>query len=138
VMVTMVTAVLTEVMSNTATATVILPVLLDMAISLKIHPLYFMLPSAILSSLAFMFPIGTPPNAIVYQTGKVTTWDMLKPGIVMKLFSMVVQFAMLYTLGTVLFGLNTFPGAANEGDFTSDENSTLLENLLHNVTVPVS
>lgn len=63
---------LTEITSNTATATMILPVLasLSLALALNIHPFALMVPAAMAANCAFMLPVGTPPNAIIYASGK--------------------------------------------------------------------
>ncbi|WP_370514404.1 SLC13 family permease [Alteribacillus sp. YIM 98480] len=61
---------LTEITSNMATATMILPVVASLAIALNIHPYALMVPCAMAANLAFMLPIGTPPNAIILEQGK--------------------------------------------------------------------
>ncbi|XP_071621092.1 Na(+)/citrate cotransporter isoform X2 [Heliangelus exortis] len=76
-------AVFTECTSNVATATLFLPVFSSMAASVKIHPLYVMLPGTLSASFAFMLPVATPPNAIVFSYGHIRVLDMwngcLKP-----------------------------------------------------------
>jgi len=71
---------LTEITSNTATATIILPVTVSLAAALGIEPLGLMIAAAMSSSLAFMMPVATPPNAIVFGTGHVTIPQMTKAG----------------------------------------------------------
>lgn len=82
--------ILTEITSNTATATVIIPVSAALAPVVGIAPLSLMIAAAISASLAFMLPVATPPNAIVYATGQVTMSRMIRAGIVMNLVSIAV------------------------------------------------
>lgn len=107
------TAALTEVASNTATATILLPVLGTMAQSIQVHPLYLMLPAAITCSFAFMLPIATPPNAIVFSSAKMKNTDMLLPGLMMNIMCVGVVTLMINTLGVYVFDLNTFPDWAH-------------------------
>uniref|UniRef100_A0AAV2MFT7 Solute carrier family 13 member 2 n=1 Tax=Knipowitschia caucasica TaxID=637954 RepID=A0AAV2MFT7_KNICA len=69
-------ATFTECSSNTATTTLFLPILGSMASAIGIHPLYIMLPCTIASSLAFMLPVATPPNAIAFSFGNLKVLDM--------------------------------------------------------------
>src|SRR5690606_2117904 len=57
---------LTEITSNTATATMIMPILASLAIAIDVHPFALMAPCAIAANCAFMLPVGTPPNAIIF------------------------------------------------------------------------
>lgn len=65
------TATLTEVCSNVATANVLLPILLQLSKTINIHPLYLSVPATISCSFAFMLPVATPPNALVFAAGNV-------------------------------------------------------------------
>ncbi len=76
---------LTEVTSNTATATIVLPLLGALAAALEQAPTLLMVPAAIAASYAFMLPVATPPNAIVFGGGHVTIPQMVKAGIWMNL-----------------------------------------------------
>ncbi|WP_308215242.1 SLC13 family permease [Sinobaca sp. H24] len=60
---------LTEITSNTATATMILPVVAALSVALDVHPYALMVPCALAANCAFMLPVGTPPNAIIFGTG---------------------------------------------------------------------
>ena len=71
---------LTEFTSNVATVSMFLPVLAALAPSLGIHPYIVMIPATIAASMAFMMPVATPPNAIVFSSGKVTVPQMAKYG----------------------------------------------------------
>ncbi|KAK0041015.1 solute carrier family 13 member 5, partial [Biomphalaria pfeifferi] len=66
----------TEVISNTAISTLMMPILAQLSISLQINPLFFMYPAAVASSFAFMLPVSTAPNAIVFASGNVRVIDM--------------------------------------------------------------
>jgi len=81
---------LTEITSNTATATIILPVTASLASPLGIEPLGLMVAAAMSSSLAFMLPVATPPNAIVFGTGYVTMPQMARTGLWMNLLCIVI------------------------------------------------
>ncbi len=85
-------ALLTEFTSNTAVATTILPVMAALAIDLQINPIIIMLPATIAASCAFMLPVSTPPNAIVFGSRYITIQKMVRVGIVLILLvSMVVS-----------------------------------------------
>ena len=71
---------LTEFTSNTATTEMILPVIGGLASEIRIHPLLIMIPVTLAASMAFMIPIATPPNAIVFGTGRLTMLNMMKTG----------------------------------------------------------
>jgi len=91
--------VLTEFTSNTATATMILPVLAALALSLNIHPFALMVPAAMAANCAFMLPVGTPPNAIIFGTGKLRIVEMVKVGSVINVFVLVlIVFASYYLI----------------------------------------
>ncbi|MFQ5674210.1 MAG: SLC13 family permease [Nitrospinales bacterium] len=72
---------LTELTSNTATTTMILPILAAAAVAAQIHPLMLMAPAALAASFAFMLPVATPPNAIVFGSGWVTIPEMSRAGL---------------------------------------------------------
>lgn len=71
------TAAATEVTSNVAVCSIMLPILKNLAVSLKIHPLYLLLPVTLACSYAFMLPVATPPNAIVYSASGMSTSEMV-------------------------------------------------------------
>ena len=81
---------LTEVTSNTATATLLMPILAATAIASSIEPALIMLPAALASSCAFMLPVATAPNAIVFGTGEVKVVDMVSRGFAINLIAVVV------------------------------------------------
>jgi solute carrier family 13 (sodium-dependent dicarboxylate transporter), member 2/3/5 len=77
---------LTELTSNTATAAAFLPVMGTLAIGMDQDPLMFTIPAALSASCAFMLPVATPPNAIVYGSGIMSISHMLKAGMLLNLF----------------------------------------------------
>jgi sodium-dependent dicarboxylate transporter 2/3/5 len=81
---------LTEVTSNTATASLVVPVIGAVALALHLPPLYLMVAVAIAASFAFMLPVATPPNAIVFSSRQVTIVQMVKAGIWLNLLSSVI------------------------------------------------
>ena len=81
---------LTEITSNTATATIIIPVTASLAAALGIEPLGLMNAAAMSSSLAFMLPVATPPNAIVFGTGFVTISQMARAGLWMNIICIAI------------------------------------------------
>jgi solute carrier family 13 (sodium-dependent dicarboxylate transporter), member 2/3/5 len=95
---------LTELTSNTATTNTVLPILAAAAIAGGINPLYLMLPATLSASFAFMLPVATPPNAIVYGSGKIKVEQMMKAGIVLNLIGVLVITGMFKLFGTSVFG----------------------------------
>ena len=81
---------LTEVTSNTATATVIMPLLAATATAAEIRPELLMIPAALSASFAFMLPVATPPNAVVYAVGEFSIGKMAREGIVINLMGTIV------------------------------------------------
>uniref|UniRef100_A0A8D0KY10 Solute carrier family 13 member 5 n=1 Tax=Strix occidentalis caurina TaxID=311401 RepID=A0A8D0KY10_STROC len=103
-------AVFTECTSNVATATLFLPVFSSMV---RIHPLYVMLPGTLSASFAFMLPVATPPNAIVFSYGHIRVLDMVRSGIVMNIIGVFCVTLAINTWGRPMFELDTFPAWAN-------------------------
>lgn len=81
---------LTELTSNTATTSLIMPILAATAIHANLNPLLLMVPAAMSASCAFMLPVATAPNAVVYSTGSLTTGDMVREGLVLNLIGATV------------------------------------------------
>ncbi|KAL9826609.1 Na(+)/citrate cotransporter isoform 2-T2 [Geothlypis trichas] len=111
--ISLITAVFTECTSNVATATLFLPVFSSLAESIKIHPLYIMLPGTLSASFAFMLPVATPPNAIVFSYGHIRVLDMVKAGLVMNIIAVCCVSLAINTWGRPMFQLDTFPAWAN-------------------------
>ena len=93
---------LTELTSNTATTATLVPVLAAIAPSLNIHPYLLIVPAAIAASCAFMLPIATPPNAIVFGSGHIKMREMRKTGFWLNLISILVLTTLTYFLGSQL------------------------------------
>ena len=75
----------TEVTSNTACANILVPILSKMSVSLCSNPLYLMLTCAICVNYAFMLPVATGPNALVYGASDIKTTDMMKTGVILNI-----------------------------------------------------
>src|SRR5690606_35087225 len=105
VLVTTVVIFLTELTSNTATAAAFLPLAAAMAIGLGQNPLLLLVPAAIAASCAFMLPVATPPNAIVYGSGYVTVPQMARAGIWLNALFIVLITILTYSLVLIAFGV---------------------------------
>jgi sodium-dependent dicarboxylate transporter 2/3/5 len=95
---------LTELTSNTASTEMILPILAGIAVSIEINPLVLMLPATISASMAFMLPVATPPNAIIFGTNRLTIADMAKTGLVINLVGSIIIALFTYFLAGEVFG----------------------------------
>ena len=80
---------MTELMSNVALVTIFIPVIIGLAGGLGINPLYLVIPATIASSCAFMMPISTPPNAIVFASGHIKIRDMMRAGVLLYIVSIL-------------------------------------------------
>ncbi|NXH94971.1 S13A2 protein, partial [Pachycephala philippinensis] len=106
-------ATFTECTSNVATTTLFLPILASMAEAICLNPLYVMLPCTLSASLAFMLPVATPPNAIVFSYGQLKVIDMAKAGFVLNILGVLTITLAINTWASSLFQLQTFPSWAN-------------------------
>ena len=97
---------LTELTSNTATTEMILPILASVAVVTGTHPLMLMIPATMSASCAFMMPVATPPNAIVFGSNRLTIAEMARAGIILNLIGAVVIASTVYTLGLVVFEID--------------------------------
>jgi sodium-dependent dicarboxylate transporter 2/3/5 len=102
---------LTELTSNTATTEMILPILASVAVALQINPLMLMIPATISASCAFMMPVATPPNAIIFGSGRVRIGEMAKVGVFINIIGVLVISLIFYLIGTSIFSIdfNIFP-----------------------------
>ena len=113
---------LTEVTSNVATANILLPVMAEVARVTRVNPLYLMIPATLVSSLAFLLPVSTAPNAIVHAAGGLRTWDMMRAGAGLTVVTMFTTIASVATIGVPVFSTDTFPDwaqALNNTDTSS-------------------
>ncbi|MCW2336020.1 sodium-dependent dicarboxylate transporter 2/3/5 [Sphingobium sp. B2D3A] len=96
---------LSEVTSNTATAATFIPVLGAVALGIGADQMTLLIPAAFAATLAFMLPVGTPPNAIVFGTGAVTMGQMVRGGFILNLVGIVLITFFCWLLGGVALGL---------------------------------
>ena len=94
---------LTEVTSNTATSIILLPIICELAVASKVDPLMLLLPATLAASCAFMLPVATPPNAVVYGSGMIRMPDMARVG-----FGINIVSALLITVWTLTWGRYLF------------------------------
>ena len=99
---------LTELTSNTATTEMLLPVLAGLSVSVGVHPLLFMLPATVSASMAFMLPVATPPNAIIFGSNKITVMQMARTGFLLNIFGAILITVITYFWSTVVFDYSVF------------------------------
>ena len=87
---------LTEITSNLATTAMLLPVLAPMALTIDVHPFVLMVAAAVAASCAFMLPVATPPNAVVFGSGYLRIPDMVSKGVVMNIISIIILTLFVY------------------------------------------
>lgn len=109
--VTLLVVFLTEITSNTATATLLVPIMGASAIALEIHPYATIIPACVAASFAFMLPVATPPNAVVFGSGAIRIKDMAKAGLWLNIFGSVLIVIFTVYVMPVLWGidLNVLP-----------------------------
>lgn len=133
---TFIVALITNITSNAATTSLFVPIVFSLAIqpSIQVHPLYFMIPITLSASFAFLLPVGTPPNAIVFTTGYLTIKDMVFGGAVVNFVTvLILNFAFNAYISPFL-GLSEFPA-----EFLTAHNSSVagiaLNQTLSNYTI---
>ena len=97
---------LTEITSNLATTAMILPILAPLSLVLDVNPFILMVGATVAASCAFMLPVATPPNAVVFGSGYLRIPEMAKTGVWMNLFSIIFLTIMVYFLLPILWGFN--------------------------------
>ncbi|MFC4410887.1 SLC13 family permease [Chungangia koreensis] len=104
---------LTEITSNTATASMMYPIMAALAVAVGIHPIAIMVAAGVAASCAFMLPVATPPNAVVFGSGYLRIPDMVKAGFALNIFGIILVALAIYFLLPVAWGLdlNTVPEA---------------------------
>ncbi|XP_043839462.1 solute carrier family 13 member 3 isoform X1 [Dromiciops gliroides] len=134
-LITMVISFFTEFASNTATIIIFLPVLAELAIRLRVHPLYLMIPGTVGCSYAFMLPVSTPPNSIAFSSGHLLVKDMARTGLLMNLAGVLLLNLAMNTWAQSIFQLGTFPAWAEDHSnnvtalFLAEYNTTLQPHL---------
>lgn len=118
----------TEVTSNTAICTLMMPIMAELAIKLGVNPLYYMFPTAIATSFAFMLPVATPPNAVVFSYGYVKVIDMVTAGFLMNIVAVLVLIGATESWGESIFHFHTEP------DFFKNSTLLLQNNTIMNAT----
>jgi sodium-dependent dicarboxylate transporter 2/3/5 len=103
---------MTELTSNTATTEMVLPILASVAFAMKANPLLLMIPATLSASCAFMMPVATPPNAIVFGSGRIKIAEMATVGVAINIIGVIVITAMFYFIGTAVFNID--PGVFPE------------------------
>lgn len=97
---------LTELTSNVATATMMLPILASLAVAIGVHPYGLMVAACLASSCAFMLPVATPPNAVVFGSGYIRMEDMVKAGLWLNLLFILIITLYLYFLMPLIWNIN--------------------------------
>ncbi len=109
-----VVSLLTNITSNTATISLLLPLLFSAAVAARVHPMLLAIPATFAVSCAFMLPVGTPPNAILFSSGEITIPQMVRAGLLLNLIVtvLVTAFTFLWIAPKWGFDLSTFPAWA--------------------------
>ena len=97
---------LTELTSNTATTEMLLPIIAATAVTLELNPLLLMVPATLACSCAFMLPVATPPNAIVFGSGQIRIAEMVRAGFFLNIVGVVIITAAVFLLGAPLLGID--------------------------------
>ena len=95
---------LTEITSNLATTAMLLPILYPMAKTIDVHPFILMVAATVAASCAFMLPVATPPNAVVFGSGYLRIPDMVRAGIWMNILSIILLTLFVYLVLPLLWG----------------------------------
>jgi solute carrier family 13 (sodium-dependent dicarboxylate transporter), member 2/3/5 len=94
---------LTELTSNTATAATFLPIIAALAVSLGVNPMLLAAPAAAAATCAFMLPVATPPNAIIYGSGVLNISDMVRAGLILNIVFSLLNSAAAFLLAPIIF-----------------------------------
>lgn len=104
--VTALTVFLTEITSNTATATLLVPIMGAAAIAMGVHPYATIIAACVAASFAFMLPVATPPNAVIFGSGYIRIKDMAYAGLLLNLSGIVIIVLVVTYLMPVLWGID--------------------------------
>ncbi len=96
---------LTEFTSNTAVTTLMMPILAGAGVGMGTDPRLLMIPATLAASCAFMLPVATPPNAIVFGAGQIKIKEMARVGLVMNLLSAIIVTTVTYIIAVHVFGI---------------------------------
>lgn len=97
---------MTEITSNIATASMVLPILAALAISIGAHPYYLMVGAILAASCAFMLPVATAPNAIAFSAGTIRMQDMIKVGVLLNILSILLITFVVYVIMPIVWTLD--------------------------------
>ncbi|KAK2168613.1 hypothetical protein LSH36_15g02108 [Paralvinella palmiformis] len=109
----LITAFLTEITSNSATCTILMPIMSSLAEGTGYNPLYLMIPVGLTTSFAFMLPVSTPPNAIAFSFGRLKIMDMVKAGFILNFTSVGVVMLCIHTWAKDFFKFDVQPWTVN-------------------------
>ncbi|MEZ4937904.1 MAG: SLC13 family permease [Crocinitomicaceae bacterium] len=101
---TLIALFITEIMSNVAMVVVFVPVVAEIAVDMQMNPLYFSIPVTLAASCAFMLPMATPPNALVFATDKIKVGDMVRFGIILNIISVIIIVLLAHFYFGSIFG----------------------------------
>ncbi|KAK8797306.1 hypothetical protein WA158_004514 [Blastocystis sp. Blastoise] len=109
--ISLIVCVLTSFTSNTATASIIIPIMISIALEIKQNPLFFLFPATLATSCAYLMPVGTPPNLIVFTSGKITIVDMFKCGACVTVFAVIAILFSTFVMVPAVYGaqMDVFP-----------------------------
>ncbi|GFO48016.1 solute carrier family 13 member 2 [Plakobranchus ocellatus] len=110
----LIVAAATEVTSNTATATLLMPIMANLAKSLGYNPLYLMVSTTLATSFAFMLPVATPPNAVVFSYGAIKVTDMAFAGFFMNIIAVSALTLAVNTWGVPIYDFDYFDEIFNK------------------------
>ena len=99
---------LTEITSNIATTAMLLPILAPTALILGVHPYILMVGATLAASCAFMLPVATPPNAVVFGSNYLKISDMVRVGVLMNIISIIIIFLMVYFVLPIVWNFDAF------------------------------
>lgn len=99
---------LTEVTSNTAVTSMMIPIIISIANGAGANPVAVSIAASVGASMAFMMPVATPPNALVYGTGKIKITDMIKAGFILDLIGWIATIIIIYLFAYEIFGIISF------------------------------
>ena len=97
---------LTEITSNMATTAMLLPILVSMALVLDVHPYLLLVSATLAASCAFMLPVATPPNAVVFGSNLLEINDMVKKGFILNILSVIIISLVIYVILPFIWNLN--------------------------------
>ncbi|KAJ0017031.1 hypothetical protein Pint_09671 [Pistacia integerrima] len=102
----LISAIITEFTSNNSTTTLVIPLLIQIAETMHVHPLLLMVPGAIGAQFSFLLPTSTPSNIVGFTTGHIEIQDMIKIGLPLKIAGIAALSFLMPTLGVYVFGTN--------------------------------